>query len=370
MASSSPSKTWSETRSGRTIVLGGLLGLFVLVFWLAQKSRHMVTRPTAAPALVVEERHLSFGEASEDPAFIVTLPIHNTTNEDIGIDGFAANCPCGKVEPSSLTIPAQETREVRLTLDLRSSPTGKPDVAGRDFKVYIQPRISKGTGSQKGWVVHGRVMRPFVIDPPVVDFEESLVREQPFAPRSAVITCGMDMAELSAFCDSPFLTAKIIRDTKTPRRYRLEVQARKDIPGGPFNHLVRFAALPPNKEKVSGAVSVVGRVQEEVYIQPEFLASGAEPIGTKIQETVTLQSRNGKNFKIQEIDKSGASGVTIGMERKHKDGRQTLIVSFLAERLGHQEHTIHIKVKVPEGMLDLPLRMNYYGIPVHAVGKK
>jgi hypothetical protein len=359
MTSSSPSKTWSETRSGRIVILVGLLGLFVLVFWMAMKSWRMLATPAA---LVVDEQHLAFGEVWEDPAFIWTLPIHNTSNQDIMIGGFATTCSCAKIEPSSLTIRAQGTAEVRLTLNLLSAHS-EPDLTAKDFEVAVQPWINKGVGTQAGWVVQGKVKKPFAIDPPVVDFEESLVRGQPFAPRSAVITCGQDVAELTAHCNSPFVTAKVTRDAKNPRRFRLAIQAREKIPGGPFNLLVRLAAVIPNKKEVPGMVPVVGRVLEDVSLQPELLAFGEETVGSRLQETVTLQSRSGKDFAIQEIDKGGASDITANLGLKRKDGSESFVVAFPVKRLGHQEYTIHVKVKTLQGLLELPLRMNCYGIP-------
>jgi len=110
MAISSPSKPWSETRNGRITVAASMVGLFVLVFWLAIRSRQMLT---PMPALVVEEQYLSFGEVWEDPAFVWTLPIRNATHEDIEVINFITDCTCGKIEPRSLKIPAQGTREVR-----------------------------------------------------------------------------------------------------------------------------------------------------------------------------------------------------------------------------------------------------------------
>ena len=66
MASSSPSKPWSETRKGRIVVLTGVAALFVVVFSVAMRSRRMLSEPVP---LVVDERYLSFGEVWEDPGF-------------------------------------------------------------------------------------------------------------------------------------------------------------------------------------------------------------------------------------------------------------------------------------------------------------
>jgi hypothetical protein len=326
------------------------------------KSRRLLA---GTPALVVDEQYLSFGEVWEDPAFVRILPIHNTTDENIEIDGFATSCSCGKVEPSSITVPAHGTVEAHLILDLRS-PHREPDLKAKDFAVHIQPQISKGSGRQPRWVVQGKVMQPFAIEPPVVDFEESLVRGQPFASCSVLIACGLDVAELTAHCDSSFLTVKVARGAKDRRQFHLEVQPLPNMPGGRFDFLVRITALTPSKQEVSGAVPVIGGVLEDVVLQPEFVTGGAEPIGAKIQETITLQSRSGKEFAIQEIDKGENDGITVDVDHKRKDVSQSLIVSFPVKRLGHQEYTIHIKVKTPEGLMDLPLRMSCYGIPAQA----
>lgn len=313
-------------------------------------------------ALVVDAEHLSFGDVWEDPAFGWVLPIRNMTNEEVEISHFETSCGCGKTEPSSVTIPARGTAEVRLTLNLVTAHR-EPDLKGEEFKVAVQPRIGKGAGQRAGWVVYGRVKRPFVIDPPVVDFEERLVWGQTFAPRSATITCGLDVAELTARCDSPHLTAKVTRDVNNARQFRLEVQAREDMPSGFFNNLVRLTAGTASKKAVPGAVPVVGRVLEEVGLRPELLAFGAEPIGTNVKETVLLQSRSPHEFAIQEIDTGGVAGLAVDVGQKTKDGTQPLVVSLPVKLLGPQMHTVHVKVKTGKRLLDLSLQLRYHGIP-------
>jgi hypothetical protein len=361
MTSSSPSKPWSDTRNGRIVIIAGVVGLFVLVFWLATKSRRMLSEPAA---LVVDEQHLWFGEVWEESAFAWALPIHNTTNEDIEIASFAADCACGKVKPPSLTIPAQGTEEVHLTLDLRSRPTGKPDFTGKDFNIRIQPLLRKRVSALSGWIVHGRAVRPFVIEPPVVDFGESLIREQPFMPRSAIITCGLDVAELTAYCDSPFLTAKVA--CVNPRRYRLEIQAQKKIPSGPFKHPVKLTALTPSKKTVTGTVYVVGRVLEDVILHPDVLVFGAMPLGTTVQETIVLHSRTGQDFAIQEVDRKGAERIVVDVDRKEKDGEQRFHLSLTVKELGPYGHTINVKVKTTKALLEIPLPIICHGIPAKA----
>jgi len=215
---------------------------------------------------------------------------------------------------------------------------------------------------QRGGIVHGKVKQPFASDPPVMNYEESLVRGQPFTPRSVSITCGLDVAELMAHCDSPVITSKVTREETKPPRFRLEVQAGTDMPSGFFEHLVRLTAVTPSKEKVSGAVRVIGRVLEDIDMVPEILSFGAEPIGSKLHETVVLRSHSGQDFAIQEIDTGGVSGISVDVSQK-KDGSQSLAVSLVVSRLGLREYTVHVKLKTRQGLLDLPLPLTCHGIP-------
>ena len=359
MASNRTTKAWFKTRSGRVAALLGISGLFVLVFWLTMKSRQMLAAPSM---LAIDEQYLSIGEVWADPAYVVILPIRNTTNDDVEVAGFETSCSCGKIEPSSLTIPSHGSAEVRLTIDL-SSANAAPNLVAKDFQISARPRIPKGSGPQTSWVVRGKVAQPFASDPPAVDFEESLVRGQHSQPRSVSITCGLDVAELTTQCDSPFITTRLQRESANPMRFRLEVQARTDMPNGFFNHLVRLTALTANKTQVSGAVPVMGRVIEDVRFTPEVLAFGGEPVGARRHETVVLRSHSGAEFSVQEVDTAGMSGISVELGQKRKDGSQPLVVKFVVEHLGQKEHTIHVRVNVRQGLLDLSLPLICHGIP-------
>ena len=237
----------------------------------------------------------------------------------------------------------------------------EPDLEGQDFKITIHPRLAKAGPEQPGWVVQGKVLRPFAVDPPVVDFAETLIRGEPFGSRAVTILSGLDVSELRA--DSSALTVKVTRDTINPRQFRLEIQPRTDMPGGFFNHQVRLTGVTPNRKAVPGTVSVVGRILEDVGLAPEVLAFGAEPVGSKLGETVVLHSRSGQSFVIQEIDTGGVSAISVAVGQKREDGSHLLDVSCVVAGLGHQQHTIHVKVKGRQGLLDLSLPLGYHGIP-------
>jgi hypothetical protein len=349
----------------RMVLVVGLLGLFGLVFWLTTKSREMLN---AKPILAVDENDLGFGEMWEDPAFAKVLPIKNTTNESIEIAGFVASCSCTKIEPSSVVIPARGSADLRLTLDLRK-PQSDPDGKATDFNVTIVPRIVNPTGPQSTWLVHGTVKHPCVIEPQSLDFEESLLRGKPFTPRKTTITYRFDVTELTASCDASFLDFHVTRSESNPRQFTLEVVPRSDAPSGPFKSAIALVARTPDKQGIRGAVSVDGQIRDDIGIQPECVAFGAEPLGAKLHKTITLQSRGRKSFAIQEIDKGQFKGISVDPGLKRMDGSQVLLVSLSAEGLGHREQTIHIRVTTPDGVVNIPLRIIYYGVPAQTISE-
>jgi hypothetical protein len=117
------------------------------------------------PAILnVPVRTLSIGDVWESSAYPWTLPIKNTSDQPVEIEGIGTSCNCTTIEPSRFTIPAGSVREVRLKLDLTSHKE-QPTEATRDFSVSITPRI-KGTerGRKEGWEVTARVRSAIRLD--------------------------------------------------------------------------------------------------------------------------------------------------------------------------------------------------------------
>jgi hypothetical protein len=339
-------------------LLLAFLALFVMVFWLTIKSQRLLEAPAT---LVVDEESLVFGEVWADPAFVWQLPIRNTTSSEVEIIGFDTSCTCSKIDPQCLIIPALGIVNVQLTINL-SNRDSKPSDVATDFKLAIRPRI-KDIGRQPGWIIRGQVKQPFAIDPPIIDFGESLGRGRPSALRSVAITSALDIADMRAYSDSGFFTTTVNRDATNPRRFRLDVQPSTDVPVGNFKHTVRLQAVTHGDMKFPCALTIVGRAMDAVGLVPESITFGAEKLGSKFHETVLVRSQIGENFAIEAIDTSGTAGIEFEIGRKRADGTQALRICFEVKQLGRQEHTIHVKGKWQQGSLDLPLLVRYQGIP-------
>src|SRR5262249_52816263 len=113
-----------ETSGGRRAWLGRGRGLALLLGACGVCSWCAVVQKGRGPdstGLWVSPERLNFGEVWEAEQFRWVLPVTNGSGEDIEIVNFATSCNCLSVEPRAVVIPAGQTVEVNLVLNL----TGK-----------------------------------------------------------------------------------------------------------------------------------------------------------------------------------------------------------------------------------------------------
>ena len=105
----------------------------------------------ANAGLAVAPDRLDFGEVWEDSRFAWTLPLENRRNEDLSIEDISASCTCVSVEPRAFVIPARQTRQVKLALDLTASRSKLADSEWREFEVMIRPiKALQALGEEMG----------------------------------------------------------------------------------------------------------------------------------------------------------------------------------------------------------------------------
>lgn len=279
------------------VILAGMLGLFVLVFWLAMKSRRLVAGPP--PMLVVDEQKLSFGEVWEDSAFVWILPIRNTTNKDVEIVEFMADCSCGRIEPPSLKIPAHGTRKVHLTLDLRgkASPAKGPN----PFRIKLIPVFSGGL-HPRGWEIHGRVRVPAKLTPSSLSFE--YLEKQPPRSLSQVvrIKCLCPCEKATPRCDANLATIRVTKDAKQTDEYHLNVSPSPALTVGKHQFAIQVRLeMGDNEQYASVQLPVSVEVKSEYYVVPSLPHWGAVKIGERPTEFFQLRSRSGKDFAVTKI---------------------------------------------------------------------
>ena len=130
----------------------------LIAVWCVAAGVHKFTGPTGDSDLYVDPRVLMAGEVWSERQFTVSLPVRNLSSQDLSIVGFDTSCSCTQVQPKSLVIPAGETREVAVTLDLMR-------VADEErltpFTISVRPRCANSKHPPAKWLISGTVIQMF-----------------------------------------------------------------------------------------------------------------------------------------------------------------------------------------------------------------
>lgn len=115
--------------------------------WIAKAVFSPTRTQQALPVLNVPQDRLNFGETNEQPTFRWIVPITNTESTDVTIEQFHQSCSCTRIVPETLRIPAKQTREVEVTLDLRLRGKLNSITLTQTIEAQIAPVGSLGGGA-------------------------------------------------------------------------------------------------------------------------------------------------------------------------------------------------------------------------------
>lgn len=242
-----PTKQLLSLRFTLCLLIAGIVGVCLGVGAFRLTGR--VNPPsgleaTATSGLTVAAEHLNFGDQWENPNFEWVLPIENRQDHEARIEGFSKSCTCLKTEPSELVIPAGQTREVRLNLDLTARERKSLPPPVRDFSVSITPRIHapKKKLPRIDWKVHGRVRTAISFDKPTVDFGRCSEATHLLPVQKVLVTSVVPLQDLTAVSKSDALRVQVTRMTDDTQRFELAISALK-LPIGPIKSEISVEPL-------------------------------------------------------------------------------------------------------------------------------
>lgn len=343
------------TRLGRVLTILLLCLSCVAAYWLASASTRLLSTESA---LTVSPHHLDLGDVWEHPNLTWLLPIQNSSTSDIEITGFTSSCNCTDLTPPSLTVPARQTVDVRLTIDLTKRP--HPDLDQWPFDVELVPQLRAGLPNHKGWTIRGRVSRAFKFSPPSLDFEENLVRGKPLQSRTVDVECLEKVEDFTAACVPPFARVHVTRLGRAPDKFQLRIMPQDSLPGGGFSFEVRTLGVTPTRQTIPGVLPVVGRLLEDIHAIPESVAF-ANPVGEIHHEVCVLRSRTGKKFEITGFkpDSDSLSVTPLGMIVA---GWPALRLSQRVVQPGHHENQLRIFLTSEDGTArEVSVSVTYHG---------
>lgn len=295
-------------RIGVILALAGVVG--AAAAWYLKK----LPSADAQSMLEPSPERLNFGEVWEDPHFSIDLPITNTRGQDLEIKQFLKTCNCSRIEPPSLTIPAWQTREVRLILDLTPKKPEEFAASVRDFEVGISPEVSGERGGP-WWTIRGRVRSVMLSDMPKIDFGNVSEWSQSLPIRKVTLTTRSSVENLSASCSAPEFAVQVEkRAAAKENQFDLTVAMKKAAKRGAIHTSISIMPVVSEGERLPPRqIEVLGRVVSDIDVSPPGVFFAGCPVGTTKTEKVTLRSLTGQEF---EVTAMRCEGDGLSVERR------------------------------------------------------
>jgi hypothetical protein len=267
---------------------------------------------------------------------------------DVLIQDFDLSCACTHIEPNSLSIPPNTTREVRATLDLTTkSPGLQPgQVEGRRFEVLIRPRLQPQVPEQQlaPWRLVGRV-RPLIgVQSRVIDLGRCSDAAKP-PPQNVVVASALPLRGLRATPSSSRLSCQVreVGDQRT--RFELGIEPRAGIPAGDIRERITLTPVSDDGQALPETyLQVKGRVVPDIQCSPQGLLIQAAP-GAGFEESVTLFSLSGRPFDVAEVvvEDRAISVVEFGMASR---GQHVYLVKRAVDSGDARPSEVHFRVRV------------------------
>jgi hypothetical protein len=199
----------------------------------------------------------------------------------------------------SVSIPPGQTRDLNLSIDLLKVQR-QPLDEYRDFRISISATLKRPTAesSRVDWHVHGRVRAALLLDRAIVN----LGRHSELAPAPPPVQVRVRVAPpfsgltATSSSDRFAVTAKA---TGIDREYELTVVPRA-LAKGPIDAelLLTTRGSPADGQPIIVHLPLSGSIVDDVEATPPEVVFSPQPVGSDLEETITLGSLTGRPFSV------------------------------------------------------------------------
>jgi hypothetical protein len=338
-----------------------LVLLCALAYWFPLPGRSNARAPEK---LVIPSSCLDFGEVWENKGFDWPLVVQNPTSEDVGIREFGFSCSCTGIEPKALNIPAGESREIRLTIDLRARKEADVTAEPRSFDVTIYPQLGeKGTKSSGlAWTIRGRVRSAIRLEQLFVDLGRHSEASQPLPAQEMLVTTFVPLHRLIATTDSPDLQVSVAPKAETPGQFRVVILP-KTFEIGAIDAKITLVPQQTEHQALLGkTLTVRGRIVNDIEVSPPSAAFGARSVGEVVEETVSLHSLTGRHFEVTRTSVDG-DGLIVDRAARDEASEPRFLLRQRIAKKGEQTGRVTIAVHAADAKeTQVVLEVSYLGI--------
>lgn len=329
----------------------GLLG-----FWVGYRRQS-----TAYGGLIVKEENLDFGDVWVQEAFGWQLSVYNPTGQDIEVLDLRSSCNCSSIEPKSFVVPAGGETDIRLVLDLKDPDAEPRRRFLRDFVVEVLPVTKDVPPGPTGWRLHGRVRDAIALIRSPVEFDNAMLRGEPYPTGLIQIETHVPLRTLNAECDRSSALVGVIGESPHGRAFELAVTPQQTLPAGRFRFPIQLQAKTLRGETLPPiTIHAAGRIVNDIYALPSSIDFGMRAKLELCEETVTFQSRTGVEFMIEQFE---ATAGDIELEPQTTDFAAYHTVRIVArfDGTGQKSTLIHASTRTrSDKSLTLSLRISAY----------
>lgn len=317
--------------------------------------------------LTVSEEYLNLGEIWEESDAHWTFTVQNKSDKDIDVKEFLVSCSCITVEPKSVKIPAGQSVDVRLVLDLTSRRDEEVGLNERPFKASILALFFSGeTQYKREWAIQGRVKSRITTNPHVLDVGIRR-RGEAAATHSVAVIAHVPVKDVMLNYDRRMLKVKTTQLTRggEPKRFLMELNISDDFSAGPFNLPIDIQVLDANGATRQGTQFHVNGIGiEDIESVPSQLVLGCGTLNALLSREIVLRSYGGSDVKIDSIVIPSRE-VTVDHINTSTSGCPVYKITQRFTKTGDQLSTIKIichTTRDPRSVtLEIPV--SYRGLP-------
>jgi hypothetical protein len=324
--------------------------------------------------LIIAPNELALGAIWEQPEYRTSVRIHNPTSADVAVTELKRFCFCTSAEPHAFVVPAGQSVDVALTLNLRALQPELRKRPVREFSDGLVPIIADRRHARlEGWKLHGAIRTPFFCEPPGVTFHgsEFLVVSKPYAKARVTVQCHQPLKLLVAECH-PEMAHVAVKPVGASgiKKYELELTISKKVRPGMFRFTVELRAILPNGEVLpSIPLPVSGTLLKDIHAIPASVVFSPVAAGTACKGTVTLKSESKQPFRIEKVATSDRN-CSVQPETTGTADTHSLDVNQVVRSEGSLAHTLVVTVRNKRDRREeIAIPIIAHGLPFGSLGR-
>ena len=288
------------------VLMTFFLGLMLLAIGCSDKGQ---VAGKACPLMIPDEC-LEVGTVWSDSAVPLTLPVTNTSDDEIRVNGTHASCSCAVIDRALSHYCRAQASTSRYHL-LRHVPTAV--LSRRRLSASIV--VSMDTPARHCvWTIRGKVREAFELHPPALQFADVLVGTGAGTRSEVLIRWHASLLDVSIRSDVTSLSITPVRTDGQARR-RMVVSLARDLPIGQYEGAIVCSASTPQGETVCARLPVRLGVIGDLHMMPTSRHLGVAFPGEQLTAIFQLLSRTGRKFTVRAWSIKPSDGVIVKYDR-------------------------------------------------------